>query len=178
MKFLLTSLSLSFVLGTVYFKETFDQGLSDKWIQSSSKDDFGKFKVSAGKFFADESSSKGLQTSQDAKFYAISVPFTTEFDNADKTFVLQFSVKHEQGIDCGGGYVKVLPPGLDLAKLNGESQYNIMFGPDICGGDRKTHVILSHKGKNHLVKKEIPAENDELSRKLVDSFYRSLYLNN
>ena len=26
---------------------------------------------------------------------------------ADKTLVVQFTVKHEQKIDCGGGYVKV-----------------------------------------------------------------------
>lgn len=165
MRFFLATLSFSFAFATVYFKETFDQGLSDKWIQSTSKDDYGKFKISAGKFFADESTSKGLQTSEDAKFYAISVPFTTEFDNDGKTLVVQFSVKHEQGIDCGGGYVKVLPPGQDLSKLDGESKYNIMFGPDICGSDQKTHVIFSYNGKNHLVKKTVTAETDELSRK-------------
>jgi calreticulin len=165
MKFLLASLSFSAVFGTVYFKETFDNGLSDKWVLSTSKDDYGKFVVSAGKFFADESSSKGLQTSEDAKFYAISVPFDKEFDNAGKTMVIQFSVKHEQGIDCGGGYVKILPPGLDLEKLTGDSKYNIMFGPDICGMDKKTHVIFSYKDKNHLVKRQVTAESDQLTRK-------------
>ena len=37
-------------------------------------------------------------------------------------------------------------------------------GPDICGfGTRKTHVILPYKGKNHLIKKDIKAETDQLT---------------
>jgi calreticulin len=36
-----------------------------------------------------------------------------------------------------------------------------MFGPDICGTTKKTHVIFSYKGKNHLVKKDIKCETDE-----------------
>ncbi len=49
----------------------------------------------------------GLQTSQDARFYAISHKFDS-FSNEGKDLVIQFQVKHEQNIDCGGGYVKVL----------------------------------------------------------------------
>lgn len=49
----------------------------------------------------------GIQTSQDAKFYGISAKFDESFSNEDKTLVIQFQVKHEQTIDCGGGYVKV-----------------------------------------------------------------------
>ena len=49
----------------------------------------------------------GIQTSQDAKFYGISAKFDEAFSNKDKDLVIQFSVKHEQTIDCGGGYVKV-----------------------------------------------------------------------
>ncbi len=50
----------------------------------------------------------GLQTSQNAKFYAMSAGFD-KFSNEGKTVVIQFTVKHEQKIDCGGGYVKVRP---------------------------------------------------------------------
>lgn len=49
---------------------------------------------------------KGLKTSQDAKFYANSASFD-KFSNKDKTLVVQFTVQHQQKIDCGGGYVKV-----------------------------------------------------------------------
>jgi len=75
-------------------------------------------------------------------------------------------VKHEQNIDCGGGYVKLLPAGIDLKDFQGgasESKYNIMFGPDICGSTKKTHFILAHGGVNHQIKKTIPCESDEYS---------------
>lgn len=49
----------------------------------------------------------GIQTSQDAKFYARTAKFDEKFNNEGKSLVVQFSVKHEQKIDCGGGYVKV-----------------------------------------------------------------------
>ena len=72
----------------------------------------------------------------------------------DKPLVIQFTVKHEQNIDCGGGYVKLFDCKLNQADMHGDSPYNVMFGPDICGpGTKKVHVIFSHKGKNHLVKK-------------------------
>lgn len=48
----------------------------------------------------------GIQTSENAKFYAVSARFD-KFSSEDKTLVVQFTVKHEQKIDCGGGYVKV-----------------------------------------------------------------------
>lgn len=69
----------------------------------------------------------GLQTSQDARFYATSARFDS-FSNEDKSLVIQFTVKHEQKIDCGGGYVKVFPADLNQADMHGDSQYYVMFG--------------------------------------------------
>lgn len=69
----------------------------------------------------------GLQTSQDARFYATSARFDP-FSNEGKPLVIQFTVKHEQKIDCGGGYVKVFPSDLDQTDMHGDSQYYIMFG--------------------------------------------------
>lgn len=40
--------------------------------------------------------------------------------------------------------------------MNGDSAYNLMFGPDICGpGTKKVHVIFNYKGKNLLIKKDV-----------------------
>lgn len=69
----------------------------------------------------------GLQTSQDARFYASSARFEP-FSNEGKPLVIQFTVKHEQKIDCGGGYVKVFPSDLEQTNMHGESSYYIMFG--------------------------------------------------
>lgn len=105
-------------------------------------------------------SATGLQTSQDARFYALSHKFAP-FSSAGKAVVYQFSVKHEQNIDCGGGYIKVFDCKLDQTDMHGESPYELMFGPDICGpGTKKVHVIFAYKGKNHLINKEIRCKDD------------------
>jgi calreticulin len=145
----------------VYFEEDFSGDWESRWIQSKAKSDLGTMKVSAGKYFGDEEAAKGLQTSQDAKFYAISAK-TKEFSNEGKTLVVQYTVKHEQDIDCGGGYLKL--GAYEPEKFEGSSEYNIMFGPDICGSStKKTHVIFQYKGKNLDKKKEVRAESDTLS---------------
>ena len=69
----------------------------------------------------------GIKTSEDARFYGLSTKFDPK-SNKDKPLVIQFSVKHEQNIDCGGGYVKVFDCSLDPKDLHGESPYKIMFG--------------------------------------------------
>ena len=98
----------------------------------------------------------GIKTSQDAKFYGISAKFDKPFSNKGKTLVIQFTVKHEQKIDCGGGYIKLLPADVDQTGFHGESPYFIMFGPDICGySTKKVHVIFNYKEKNLLTKKDI-----------------------
>uniref|UniRef100_A0AAZ3QCK5 Calreticulin n=1 Tax=Oncorhynchus tshawytscha TaxID=74940 RepID=A0AAZ3QCK5_ONCTS len=134
-----------------------------RWLDSKHKADYGEWKLTAGNFYGDAEKDKGLQTSQDARFYAASARFEP-FSNEGKTLVIQFTVKHEQKIDCGGGYVKVFPSTLDQAEMHGDSQYYIMFGPDICGySTKKVHVIFNYKGKNHLIKKEVKCKDDELT---------------
>jgi calreticulin len=161
-------LALGAVRATVYLKEDFSGDWESRWVVSDWKTDTGeagKWEVTAGKFFADEEASKGLRTTEDAKFYAISTKFPT-FSNKGKTLVIQYVVKHEQNIDCGGGYMKIFPSAVDQKKLHGgadEDVYNLMFGPDICGYDKKTHVIFHYNGENKLINKSPKCESDTLS---------------
>lgn len=155
----------------IYFQETFsDDKVMDRWVHSNAKvseGTAGEMKVSAGKFFADAEDDKGLQTTQDSKFYMYTCEIPKEFSNKDKTLVFQYQLKQEQHIDCGGGYLKLLPADSIKSQkdFNADSKYNIMFGPDICGmSTRRTHVIFSDKeGKNHLIKKDVKCETDDLS---------------
>merc|ERR1711998_471919 len=145
----------------VFFEEDFSGDWESRWVNSKAKEGLGAMKVSAGKYYGDEEAGKGLQTSQDAKFYAISAK-TKEFSNEGKTLVVQFSVKHEQDIDCGGAYLKL--GAYEPSKFEGASVYNIMFGPDICGSStKKTHVIFNYNDKNLDKKKEVRCESDTLS---------------
>jgi len=161
MKLLLACALFGAALSEVFFEEQFGAGYEDRWVQSTHKGaEAGKFVLSAGKFYGDAEKDQGIQTSEDARFYALSAEFKP-FSNKDKPLVIQFTVKHEQNIDCGGGYVKLFDCKLDQADMHGDSPYNVMFGPDICGpGTKKVHVIFEHKGKNHLIKKDIRCKDD------------------
>ncbi|GFR39621.1 hypothetical protein Agub_g85 [Astrephomene gubernaculifera] len=153
----------------VYLKETFDDSWADRWVKSKWKQSDGQagdFKLSAGKWYGDAEADKGIQTGPDSKFFASYAPLDKVFDNTGKDTVLQFSVKHEQDLDCGGGYIKLVPASSEkqMESFGGETPYSIMFGPDICGySTRKIHVILTYKGKNYLIKKDLKAETDQLS---------------
>jgi calreticulin len=72
-------------------------------------------------------------------------------------------VKFEQDVDCGGGYIKVLPKDLDQNGFNGDAMYNIMFGPDVCGATKKVHAIFNYDGKNIEWNKELRCETDTLT---------------
>lgn len=150
----------------VYFEDRFEDGeaYKQRWVESTFKGaEQGAFKLSHGKFYGDAERDVGLQTSQDARFYGISAKFEP-FSNEGKQLVVQFTVKHEQKIDCGGGYIKLYPKDLDQKALHGDSAYLVMFGPDICGySTKKVHVIFNYKGTNHLIKKEIKCKDDELT---------------
>jgi len=162
---LLVALGLAGADPTVHFQEEFTDGWQSRWVESTNKgSEAGKFKWSAGKFYSDPEQDKGIQTSEDARFYGLSAKFDKPFSNEGKPLVIQFTVKHEQEIDCGGGYVKVFGSDLDQKDMHGDTPYKIMFGPDICGySTKKVHVIFNYKGKNLLTKKEIRCKDDTLS---------------
>jgi len=168
---LFATLLLSCVLlvsAKTYFKEEFSDGAAweNRWVKSHNKESEGsqgKWGLTAGKFYGDEKINTGLQTTQDARFYQISAEFP-EFSNRGKPLVFQFSVKHEQNIDCGGGYAKILPAGVDQKDFKGDDKYYIMFGPDICGhSTNKVHLIFHYNGKNLDMKKSVTAKKDEFT---------------
>ena len=107
----------------------------------------------------------GIQMSEDARHYAISAKLDAPFTNKDTDLIIQYTVKNEQELDCGGAYIKLLGD-IDQAAFGGDSPYQIMFGPDICGpSNKKTHVILNYppKNENLLIKEEVKVESDTLA---------------
>lgn len=149
----------------VYFKEEFGSDWESRWVVSDWKKSdgtAGQWKHTAGDFYGDAEADKGLQTSEDARFYAASAKFPT-FSNKGKDLVVQYQVRFPQKIDCGGGYIKLLPSTVDQKNFGGDSKYHIMFGPDICGTTKRTHVILTYQEKNHLIKKSVDCQTDQLS---------------
>jgi len=163
---ILVLLSVVTVYCKDHFVEKFDdgEGWKSRWVESTAKgEQQGEFKLSHGKYYGDAKKDLGIQTTPDARFFGLSAKFPS-FSNDGKTLVIQFTVKHEQKIDCGGGYIKVYGSDIDQKGLHGDSPYHIMFGPDICGySTKKVHVIFTYKGKNLLIKKDIKCKDDELT---------------
>lgn len=144
----------------IYFHEDFTN--RDRWVDSTSRADYGKFVLSSGDFYGDKTINQGLKTSQDARFYSTSAKLAEPVTNEGKDFVVSLSVKHEQGLDCGGGYIKIMPA-MEPEKFNGDTEYFLMFGPDQCGYNKRVHVIFNYKGENHLWKKEPRYPDDKLT---------------
>mmetsp|Transcript_51589 Transcript_51589/g.88816 ORF Transcript_51589/g.88816 Transcript_51589/m.88816 type:complete len:392 (+) Transcript_51589:47-1222(+) len=156
---------LTVAAGKIYFTEQFEDGWEDRWVVSSNwkpKAEMGKWVHTAGEWYGDEND-KGIQTGEDARFYGLSAAMPEAFDNDGKDIVVQFTVKHEQQIDCGGAYIKILGPDVDQESFGGDTPYSIMFGPDICGNTKKTHAIFSYNDENLLIKDQVKCESDQLS---------------
>jgi hypothetical protein len=67
----------------------------------------GKWLVKTPDVFPGIEGDEGLVASSKAAQHAISAPFETSLDPSGKTLVVQYEVKLQKGLDCGGAYIKV-----------------------------------------------------------------------
>ena len=168
----------------VYFEEKFADGekYSDRWTMSTWKDEqMGKFTISTGKYSGEsdeaKKSAEGLMTSEDHRFYGATASFD-KFSNEGKDLIIQYQVKYEEEIGCGGGYIKIGPTQDKeaLEKFGDPTPYNIMFGPDKCGYQSRTHLIFNAgEGKNILKTQDLPYKQDKVG---VSTLYRMLLRTN
>ncbi|XP_072120215.1 calnexin isoform X2 [Mobula birostris] len=142
-------------IGRVHFAESFDKGTLDGWVQSKAKkedtdEDIAKYD---GKWEVEDMKDtklhgdKGLVLKTRAKHHAIAALLDQPFVFEDKPLFLQYEVNFQNGIECGGAYIKLLSKTKDLTleKFYDKTPYTIMFGPDKCGEDYKLHFIIRHK---------------------------------
>lgn len=90
--------------------------------------------------FQDDCDFAGIQTSNDAKHFAISAK-VPEFSNKNRTLVVQYSIKFEQDIECGGGYIKLLSGYVNQKKFGGDTPYRFVS---------QNVFKLSHTGEEFL----------------------------
>ncbi|XP_072898834.1 calnexin-like [Hemitrygon akajei] len=139
----------------VYFADTFDRGNLDGWVFSTTKkddtdEDIAKYD---GKWAVEElmenklPGDKSLVLKSKAKHHAISAPLKKPFMFNGEPLVVQYEVNFQNGIECGGAYLKLLShtENLKLEEFFDKTPYTIMFGPDKCGEDYKLHFIFRHK---------------------------------
>ena len=91
---------------------------------------------------------KGLILQNPAKRYGLTGAFDSPIGTkgGEGDFVLQYELRLNNGLECGGAYVKLVDAdGFDAAALKDDTPYIIMFGPDKCGATNKVHFILRHR---------------------------------
>ncbi|KAF5743636.1 hypothetical protein HS088_TW08G00221 [Tripterygium wilfordii] len=126
------------------FYDSFDETFEGRWIVSDKDDYKGVWKHSMSEGHDDY----GLLVSEKARKYAIVKELNKPVSLKDGTVVLQYETRFQNGLECGGAYIKYLRPqetGWMAKEFDNESPYSIMFGPDKCGATNKVHFILKHK---------------------------------
>ncbi|RKO91687.1 Calreticulin/calnexin [Blyttiomyces helicus] len=141
------------------FVEQFVSGWDKRWVASSQKKEVdgveddellryrGEWAVEAPTVFPSIEGDKGLVVKTAAAHHAIAARFDAPVDPKGKTFVAQYEVKFENGLECGGAYIKLLTHNdlFEARKFDDKTPYTIMFGPDKCGSTNKVHFIFRHK---------------------------------
>ena len=158
------TIASSLQTSSLFFYESFDTDpfSGNKWIKSKdSKYNGQPIKWTASSHAAPGfENDKGLLLSEEMKYYGVSTKFCDNQNSNCKLFdlesknhkelVIQYELKLDDKLECGGAYIKLLRQPtdgaeLDLTKVNNESPYTIMFGPDKCGGSSKLHFILQYQ---------------------------------
>lgn len=84
----------------------------------------------------------GIQTYNDAKHFAISAKIP-EFSNKDRTLVVQYSIKFEKDVECGGGYIKLLSGYVNQKKFGGDTPYRSVIYPLVFSLSLSETIILT-----------------------------------
>lgn len=138
--------------------EQFTSGWEKRWIPSKAKKEVekgadeewayvGKWAVEEPEVLKGIEGDEGLVVKDVAAHHAISAKLPEPLDNTGKTLVVQYEVKLQNGLECGGAYIKLLKENaaLHAEEFSNASPYVIMFGPDKCGATNKVHFIFKHK---------------------------------
>ena len=98
---------------------------------------------------------RGLVLTQPARHYAVTAPIvpaialSRDDGDADAPFplVVQYEVRLQEGLTCGGAYIKLYEagPAFSPSSVTGSTPYVLMFGPDRCGGTDKVHLIARYR---------------------------------
>ncbi|KAI1265653.1 Calreticulin-domain-containing protein [Xylariaceae sp. FL1019] len=141
------------------FLEQFTDDWESRWKPSHAKKDLkgadteeewayvGEWAVEEPYQYSGLVGDKSLVAKNAAAHHAISAQFPKKIDPKGKDLVVQYEVKLQKGLECGGAYMKLLRDTKALKKdeFSNASPYVIMFGPDKCGHNNKVHFIFNHK---------------------------------
>lgn len=153
-------------LSVVYFEERFDRGWDRHWVKSEKHPPgkpFGRWQCTAGSTPGNPSIQRGIKTLDNYRHYCISSKFQKCLVKEDKSkpLIIQYTVKQDRPVICGGLYLKLFPDGLDQKRFTGGTPYSLMFGPDICHAH--THFIkflVNRNGTNFNMNTHLEPNRD------------------
>ncbi|EFC41864.1 predicted protein [Naegleria gruberi] len=161
----------------VLFFDNFNQNpfVSGKWVKSQDSKyatQQVEWTEATGNVLA-FSGDHGILMKNAGQHFGVASKISPSIDNENKDLIIQYEVKFDSKLSCGGAYLKLLlekeGEELDMATLNNDSEYVIMFGPDMCGTTNKVHFIFRHFNPKNQTWEEkhltnAPTiKNDELS---------------
>lgn len=161
------------------FYESFDESWEGRWIVSESSDYQGIWLHEKSSGHEDY----GLLVSEKARKYGIAVDLPATVDFKDGTVVLQYDLRLQTGLECGGAYLKYLLPqeaGWTPSQFDNTAPYSIMFGPDKCGSTNKVHFIFRHKSPKtgEYIEHHLKAPPSPVGDKLSHVYTAVIYPNN
>lgn len=141
--------------GEVYFADSFDRGSLSGWILSKAKKDDTDDEIAKydGKWEVDEMKEtklpgdKGLVLMSRAKHHAISAKLNKPFLFDTKPLIVQYEVNFQNGIECGGAYVKLLSKTAELSWINSTTRLPILLCLVQISVERTTNCISSFDTK-------------------------------
>ncbi|MCO5592762.1 hypothetical protein L7F22_046765 [Adiantum nelumboides] len=150
------------------FYESFETSWEGRWLPSAKDEYQGVWKHEK----SEGHENYGLLVSEKARKYGIATALPEVVHFGEKPVVLQYDLRLQNGIECGGSYLKFLQVQNDdwtPEQLDNEAPYSVMFGPDKCGSTNKVHFIFRHKNPKtglyveHHLKNPPSIVNDKLT---------------
>ncbi|XP_062332506.1 calmegin [Osmerus eperlanus] len=136
-----------------HFAESFDSGpLDRRWVRSQTvREEDTVSLLYDGEWAIEEREAemhpgnKALVMKSSGRHHAVAAYLHTPFHFRNSPLCLQYEVMFMEGVECSGAYIKLLSLSdqLRLSQFSDVTPYSVMFGPDMCGGNHKMHLIVT-----------------------------------
>jgi hypothetical protein len=128
-----------------YFQSFGDRYWHEDWVTTTLTNYTGEWKVELISTSDDE---KMLFTKSRSSHYGISAQFPRRLHLTNKSLVLQYELRAEEGLDYGGAYIKLFAGDSFFPEtLSKSTPYVVMFGPDRSAGSNKIHFIFHYQDR-------------------------------
>lgn len=130
--------------GSIFIFENFHKNPGEtKWKVSHKKDYDGEWSIE--ETYPPQCGKNEMALTQKSRNrkHAISYQFPRPYYSSNKTFVLQYEFRAQHSFTCSGAYIKLFDEkNFEPEKMDNETSWAIMFGPDRCGTKQIVQLIF------------------------------------